>query len=175
MKSYPGCIGCSRTSKRWSYGTYHGVRDKHVDIYANEFVFLWNRRRHFQTNVDTILGLGQRIGRTTWRDVVGDTLEWKTAHEDQILGMVSPDRLDRAKDYVLEHGCDIFDALDEVRRNEKRWRYGRRMPRRSALPPRRAGEERSTRRYVHPPSMAPEEIARGYLRHVPIGSKITTA
>jgi hypothetical protein len=158
--------------KRWSHGTYHGVRDKHVDIYANEFVFRWNRRRHFQTNVDTILGLGQRIGRTTWRDIVGDTGEWKEAHEDQVLAMVRPDRLDRAKDYALEHGCDIFEALDEVRRSEKRWKYRRRPPRRSALPPRRSGEERNTRRYVHPPLLDP---AKGYLRHIPPGSKITGA
>ncbi|MBB3747122.1 hypothetical protein FHX10_006675 [Rhizobium sp. BK591] len=93
--------------KRWSYGTYHGVRDKHFDIYANEFVLRRNRRRHFQTNVDTSLGLGQRIGRSTWRDIVGDTREWKTAHEDQILDMVRPERLDRAKDYAVEHGCGI--------------------------------------------------------------------
>ncbi|TBY51507.1 IS1595 family transposase [Rhizobium leguminosarum] len=66
--------------KRWSCGTYHGVRDKHVEIYPNEFVFRWNRRRHFQTNVDTILGLGQRIGQATCRDIVGDTGtgSWRT-------------------------------------------------------------------------------------------------
>jgi hypothetical protein len=103
--------------KRWSYGIYHGVRDKHVDIYANEFVFRWNRRRHFQANVDT--------------------REWKAAHEDQILDMVRPERLDRAKDYAVEHGCYIFDALCEIRRQEKRWRYPRGKLRRSALPPRR--------------------------------------
>jgi hypothetical protein len=135
--------------KAWSYGTYHGVRDKHVDIYSNEFVFRWNRRRHFQTNVDTILGIGQRIGRTTWRDVVGDTRQWKYDHEDQILDMVRPDGLDRAKDYALENRCDIFDALDDIRREEKRHRYGRRSPRRSALPPRLPGEERCTRA-IHP-------------------------
>ena len=159
--------------KRWSYGTYHGVRDKHVDVYANEFVFRWNRRRHFQTNVDTILGLGQRIGRTTWRDVVGDTREWKQAHEDQVLAMVRHDRIDRAKDYAVEHGCDIFEALDEVRRSEQRWKYRRRAPRRSALPPRRSGEERNTRRYVHPPPLDPADIANGYLRHIPPGSKLS--
>lgn len=87
--------------------------------------------------------------------------------------MVRPDRLDRAKDYAVEHGCDIFDALDEVRRQEKRWRYGRRKPKRSALPPRRMGEERNTRRYVHPPSLAPMEIVKGHLRHIPSGSQIT--
>lgn len=70
----------------------------------------------------------ERIGRTTWRDIVGDTGEWKEAHEDQVLAMVRPDRLDRAKDYAVEHGCDIFEALDEVRRSEKRWKYRRRPP-----------------------------------------------
>ncbi|QPB21095.1 hypothetical protein [Rhizobium sp. 007] len=28
-------------------------------------------------------------------------------------------------------------------------------------------------RYVHPPSLSPDEIAAGYLRHIPTGSKIT--
>jgi hypothetical protein len=55
--------------KRWSHGTYHGVRDKHVDIYANEFVFRWNRRPHFQTNVDTssvsASGSAERHGATS--------------------------------------------------------------------------------------------------------------
>ena len=30
--------------KRWSLGTYHGLRRKHVDTYLNEFVFRYNRR-----------------------------------------------------------------------------------------------------------------------------------
>ena len=29
--------------KRWSFGTYHGLRRKHVDTYLNEFVFRYNR------------------------------------------------------------------------------------------------------------------------------------
>lgn len=43
--------------KRWAMGTYHGLREKHIDIYCNEFVFRWNRRRSFQTSIDTMLGL----------------------------------------------------------------------------------------------------------------------
>ena len=39
------------------------------------------------------------------------------------------------------------------------------------LQPRRPGEERNTRRYVHPPSVSPDEIGKGYLRHIPIGSR----
>jgi hypothetical protein len=59
--------------KRWAMGTYHGLREKHIDIYCNEFVFRWNRRRSFQTSIDTMLGLGQRsspasliFGRRNW-------------------------------------------------------------------------------------------------------------
>lgn len=159
--------------KRWAMGTYHGLREKHIDIYCNEFVFRWNRRRSFQTSIDTMLGLGQRIGRATWRDIVGDTRQWRHAHRDQVLAMVDPERLERAETYAFENGCDIFDALDDVRREEQRHRYKRRKPKRPALPPRRPDEERSTRRYVHPPSLSPDEIAAGYLRHIPIGSKIT--
>lgn len=53
----------------------------------------------------------------------------------------------------------------------RKW-YWRRQPKRPALPPRRPGEERNTRRYIHPPSLSPEDIAKGYLRHIPIGSTI---
>jgi hypothetical protein len=159
--------------KRWSYGTFHGLRDKHIDIYANEFVFRWNRRRHFQSNIDTMLGLGRRIGCITWRDVVGDTWKWKHDHQAQVLAMVDPERLKRAEQYAFDNGMDIFDALDDIRREEKRHKYHRRQPERPALPPRRHGEQRNTRRYIHPPSLAPTEMAIGYLRHIPIGSKIT--
>lgn len=161
--------------KRWGYGTFHGLRAKHIDIYANEFVFRWNRRRHFQTNIDTMLGLGLKIGRVTWRDIVGDTHKWKHDHRDQVLGMVDPERLERAEKYAFENGLDIFDALDDIRLEEPRHRYWRRKPKRPALPPRRPGEEETTRRrhYIHPPSLLPEEIASGYMRHIPIGSKRT--
>lgn len=159
--------------KRWAAGTYHGVRDKHVDIYANEFVFRWNRRRHFQTNIDTIFRLGQEVGRVTWRDIVGDTKKWRKSHEIQILAMVDPQRLKRALDYSFETGLDIFDALDDVRSEEHKHKYQRRKPKRSALPPRRLGEERVTRRYVHPPKLSPADIAGGHLRHISAESKIT--
>jgi hypothetical protein len=67
--------------------------------------------------------------------------------------MVNPERLKRAEEHAFENGCDIFDALDDIRREEKRHRYFRRQPKRPALPPRRPGEERSTRRYGHPPRL----------------------
>jgi hypothetical protein len=158
--------------KRWAMGTYHGLRERHIDIYCNEFVFRWNRRRSFHSNIDTMLGLGQKIGRITWRDIVGDSWAWKEQHQDQILKMVDPERLKRAREYALENGCDIFDALDDIRREEKRHRYLRGSPKRPTLPPRRPGEERNTRRYVHPPRRAPVLIPARYPGHITLGSRI---
>lgn len=87
--------------------------------------------------------------------------------------MVDPERLKRAKKYAFENGMDIFDALDDIRSEEERHKYFRRPPLRPALPPRRPGEERNTRRYIHPPKLDPADIVSGFLRHVPVGSKLT--
>lgn len=43
--------------KRWSLGTYHGLRRKHVDSYLNKFVFRYNRRFHRHVSFETLLGL----------------------------------------------------------------------------------------------------------------------
>ncbi|WP_370059535.1 hypothetical protein [Sinorhizobium fredii] len=78
-----------------------------------------------------------------------------------MLAMVDPERLKRAEEYAFENGCEIFDALDDIRREEPRHRYRRQQATRPALPPRRPGEERNTRRYIHPPSLSPDESAAG--------------
>src|SRR5712671_7134121 len=43
--------------RRWSLGTYHGLRRKHVDTYLNEFVFRYNRRYYRHISFETLLGL----------------------------------------------------------------------------------------------------------------------
>jgi transposase-like protein len=43
--------------RRWSLGTYHGLRRKHVDTYLNEFVFRYNRRFYRHVSFETLLGL----------------------------------------------------------------------------------------------------------------------
>jgi len=43
--------------KRWSLGTYHGLRLKHIDRYLEEFVFRFNRRRHRHISFEMVLGL----------------------------------------------------------------------------------------------------------------------
>ena len=44
--------------KRLALGVYHGFRRKHVQAYLDEFVFRWNRRRHYRSALDTLLGIG---------------------------------------------------------------------------------------------------------------------
>ena len=85
---------------------------------------------------------------------------------DQILAMVRPDRLRRAKTIVAATEEDIFDVIAELRKKDRR-HYDRGKPERTALPPRRPDETRSTRRYSHPPRIPSGELKLSYLRHAP--------
>ncbi|MBN8984493.1 MAG: IS1595 family transposase, partial [Rhizobiales bacterium] len=100
--------------KRWGLGTFHGFREKHLDAYLHEFEFRWNRRRRFRSTLDTLLGIGQSLPRTTYRDIVGDTSEWRQAHKEQILAMVSLERREAAKHLARVKKIDILDALEMV-------------------------------------------------------------
>ena len=44
--------------KRLALGVYHGFRRKHIQAYLDEFVFRWNRRRHYRSAFDTLMGIG---------------------------------------------------------------------------------------------------------------------
>ena len=56
--------------KRWSLGTYHGLRRKHVDSYLNEFVFRYNRRFHQHVSFEALLGLAARYEPASYWDIV---------------------------------------------------------------------------------------------------------
>lgn len=56
--------------KRWSLGTYHGLRRKHVDTYLNEFVFRYNRRFYRHVSFETLLGLATHHHPTTYWDII---------------------------------------------------------------------------------------------------------
>jgi hypothetical protein len=169
--------------KHWAWGTFHGFREKHLDAYLNEFVFRWNRRRSFRSNMDTMLGIGRRVGPATHRGIVGDTTEWKRAHIDDIMEMCHPNkqqivrdiarlcRVHRAvvigdlvywADRLQEEQPDVFNALhwsfEGVREFQEPVRYARRKkPLRPVLAPRRVGEERQTsRRYRNPAALLPQ-------------------
>jgi hypothetical protein len=56
--------------KRWSLGTYHGLRRKHVDTYLNEFVFCYNHRFYRHVSFETLLGLAAHHEPASYWDIV---------------------------------------------------------------------------------------------------------
>jgi len=57
--------------KRWSLGTYHGLRPKHLDDYLNEFVFRYNRRFYRHVSFQTVLGLASQHQPTSYWEIIG--------------------------------------------------------------------------------------------------------
>jgi len=55
--------------KTWLRGTYRGVSENHLQVYLDEFVFRFNRRRTPMAAFQTLLGLGARQGPTTYRQI----------------------------------------------------------------------------------------------------------
>jgi len=55
--------------KRWSLGTYHGLRRQHLDVYLDEFVFRYNRRFYRHVSFETILGLAAHGSPLTYWDI----------------------------------------------------------------------------------------------------------
>lgn len=55
--------------KRWSLGTYHGLRRKHVDTYLGEFVFRYNRRYYRHVSFETLLGLAAAQQPTSYWNI----------------------------------------------------------------------------------------------------------
>ena len=43
-------------AKRWALGVCHGLREKHLQAYLDEFVFRFNRRRTPAAAFDRLLG-----------------------------------------------------------------------------------------------------------------------
>jgi transposase-like protein len=55
---------------RWSLGTYHGLRRKHVDTYLNEFVFRYNRRYYRHVSFETLLALAADKEPASYWDII---------------------------------------------------------------------------------------------------------
>jgi len=56
--------------KRWSLGTYHGLRRQHIDSYLNEFVFRYNRRFYRHVSFEIMLGLATRHAPVAYWDII---------------------------------------------------------------------------------------------------------
>lgn len=55
--------------KTWLKGTYRGVSERQLQAYLDEFVFRFNRRRTPMAAFQTLLGIGARLGPTTYQEV----------------------------------------------------------------------------------------------------------
>lgn len=56
--------------KRWTKGTFHGLRKRHLQRHLDAFVFRWNRRRHRHGAFDRLPGIGVDLAPATHRNVV---------------------------------------------------------------------------------------------------------
>ena len=57
--------------KRLGLGVYHGFRRAHIQAYLDEFVFRWNRRRHYRSSFDMLLGIGLRTAPMDYWTLIG--------------------------------------------------------------------------------------------------------
>ena len=56
--------------RRWSLGTSHGLRRKHVDTYLNEFVFRYNRLYSRHVSFETLLKLAADKEPASYWDII---------------------------------------------------------------------------------------------------------
>lgn len=57
--------------QQWLIGTHHGVSRAHLQVYLNEFVFRYNRRKHPMAAFQTLLGLGTGHAPTAYARIQG--------------------------------------------------------------------------------------------------------
>ncbi len=55
--------------KTWLRGTYRGVSEAQLQVYLDEFVFRFNRRRTPMAAFQTLLGIGARVPPTTYEEI----------------------------------------------------------------------------------------------------------
>jgi hypothetical protein len=56
--------------KTWALGVYHGLRNKHLQAYLDEFVFRFNRRRTRHAAFQSLLGIGVALKPTTYNMLI---------------------------------------------------------------------------------------------------------
>ncbi len=59
--------------KSWLQGTHHGVSAEHLQVYLDEYVFRFNRRRTPMAAFQTLLGLGSQQQPTPYAAIAGLT------------------------------------------------------------------------------------------------------
>jgi hypothetical protein len=60
-------------TKRWALGVYHGLRQRHLQRYLDEFVFRFNRRHTPAAAFARLLGLSLALKPATYKMLIGRT------------------------------------------------------------------------------------------------------
>lgn len=71
--------------KTWIKGTFHGVSDKHLQAYLNEFTFRFNRRKTPMAAFQRILGLATNVKDwPTYKELYGGEWEHPNPEEESV-------------------------------------------------------------------------------------------
>jgi hypothetical protein len=62
-----------RNGLHTKFPTLSGFRRAHIQAYLDEFVFRWNRRRHYRSSFDMLLGIGLRTAPMDYWTLIGRT------------------------------------------------------------------------------------------------------
>ena len=74
--------------KTWLLGTHHGVSEKHLQAYLNEYTFRFNRRGNPWLAFDTILGLAANAESPTYEELYATGDEGGWTHPAGAQGLV---------------------------------------------------------------------------------------
>lgn len=118
----PGVHQVFALMKRWALGTYHGLRQKHINEYLNEFAFRYNRRFYRHVSFETVLGLGSTKEPMTYWDIVGHTaseekkkpVRTKPRRRKTALGMRRDGRKKRAQKALVKPPVSIESPSEQA-------------------------------------------------------------
>ena len=106
--------------KRWSLGTYHGLRRKHVDTYLNEFVFRYNRRFYRHVSFETLLGLAANKEPASYWDLIKRDNRSKSAGDPPPQHIDEPSQRDKPP---LKSSCILTSTFGRVSSRRSASRY----------------------------------------------------
>lgn len=120
--------------KRWSMGVYHGLRKKHAEVYLQEFVYRFNRRRHYRSSFERLLGIGMKVGTGTYWDITGKRpvfreLKKAVSGESDVEAREDAYRRARQANVPLRYAKLLLDPEYDVEPKS----YRRRKPQRPVL------------------------------------------
>lgn len=120
--------------KRWAMGVYHGLRPDHADLYLQEFVFRFNRRRHYRSSFDRLLGMGMAMSPKPYEDVIANRFLYMVKKWLRLRPRSQEDKERLLAGLVMQRGMSLKEAREIVAIEPRDHRkYPRRRPARPVL------------------------------------------